>query len=359
MTQKEAYSSVTLPYGSHVFLLVAGQERNADAKRINAPAVEGLTQASALRVLREAGIEARVIYDPHPTVRKGRIVASLPSGGSEMGVCDELLLLISAGKPRVAPEHIDVPDVVGLSAQEATNVITQRGLKPEIVASSIADSDIDVVVVQVPQPPHLSAAARRSDIVRWALIALLAAALMVGYFFLGEQGVVPRVPLVSAQTVVVPKVIGLAQEQAKTALTKAGFKVGKSVMQLSATQSAGTIIECRSNGKTLKSGARLSRGSIVVLVVAYASSSSDTIVVPDVVGLKYATAVERMSGAGLVIDIVEQYSNTIAEGLVMSTNPVQGVNVSLGAHVQVVVSKGKQSTDDGSDDATQTAPAKK
>lgn len=358
MTQKEAYSSVTLPYGSHVFLLVASQNVHANTKRISAPSVEGFTQANALRVLREAGIEVRVIYNPHPTVRKGRIVAALPSGGSEMGAGDELLLLISAGKPRIAPEQVGVPDVVGLTTQEATDVIVQRGLKPEIVVSSIADSDIDTVVAQAPQPPALPAAARQSDIARWVLIAFLAVALMVGYFFLGEQGFVPRVPLVSTQTVAVPKVIGLSQEQAKDALIKADFKVGKNVMQLSATKPAGTVIECRSNGKALKSGARLSRGSTVVLVIAYESPSSGVITVPDVVGLKYATAVERMSGAGFVIDIVEQYSDTIAEGLVMSTNPAQGASVSSGAHVQVIVSKGKQSTN-GSDGTTQTAPVKK
>lgn len=359
MTQKEAYSSATLPYGSHVFLLVADQERNADAKRISVPSVEGFTQANALRAIREAGIEARVIYNPHPTVRKGRIVASLPGGGAEMGEGDELLVLISAGKPRIAPEQVGVPDVVGLSTQEAVDVIMQRGLKPEIVASSITESDAATVLAQAPQPPAMPAAARQSDIARWILIAVLAVGLMVGYFFLGEQGVVPRVPLVSTQTVAVPKVVGLSEAQAKAALIKAGFKVGKSVAQLSATKPAGTVIECRSNGKTVKAKVRLSRGTTIVLVVATAGSSSSLIAVPGVVGLKYAEAVERMSGAGLVIDIVEQYSNTVAAGLVISTNPAEGAEVSSGAHVQVFVSKGKQGSGTGSNDTTQTAPVKK
>ncbi len=64
--------------------------------------------------------------------------------------------------------------------------------------------------------------------------------------------------------------------------------------------------------------------------------------VPNVIGSTQAVATTAINGAGLVVGTVsQQYSNTVAAGLVISQNPVGGTQVNIGSTVNLVISLGK------------------
>jgi hypothetical protein len=64
--------------------------------------------------------------------------------------------------------------------------------------------------------------------------------------------------------------------------------------------------------------------------------------VPDVVNMTQAAASTAITGAGLVVGIVtNEYSDTVALGLVISQSPIGGTEVSCGSSVDMVVSLGK------------------
>jgi uncharacterized repeat protein (TIGR01451 family) len=73
------------------------------------------------------------------------------------------------------------------------------------------------------------------------------------------------------------------------------------------------------------------------------AAKPELVSVPDVVGLTQANAQAELLAAGLVVGTVTQaYSETVAQGCVISQNPSAGTLVALGAPVDVVASLGRQ-----------------
>jgi beta-lactam-binding protein with PASTA domain len=64
--------------------------------------------------------------------------------------------------------------------------------------------------------------------------------------------------------------------------------------------------------------------------------------VPDVVGLQQSTATDLITGASLAVAVDAQWSKTVPEGAVISTDPEAGTNLPHGELVNVLVSKGPE-----------------
>lgn len=69
-----------------------------------------------------------------------------------------------------------------------------------------------------------------------------------------------------------------------------------------------------------------------------------TVTVPDVVGDTEAVAVADITGAGLIPVKSEQYSSTVAAGLVISQSPAAGASVGSGTSVSFILSLGERSS---------------
>lgn len=69
----------------------------------------------------------------------------------------------------------------------------------------------------------------------------------------------------------------------------------------------------------------------------------DTISVPDVSNMDQATALKALTDAGLTLgDITEEYSEDVAEDLVIETNPKTGSSIAKDAQVDLVISLGEE-----------------
>ena len=203
--------------------------------------------------------------------------------------------------------QVTVPDVVGSTLEQAVAKMEDAGF---VVADikEVADTTVDPGTV-VAQDPEGGTKAR-------------------------EGSNVTLTVSLSAETASVPDIVGMTEEEARTAITDAGFTPDPQPTQPSADVPAGSIIEQSPAG-----GEMAPKGSAISYVV---SRGVETGQVPNVIGLKGTTAKANLEAAGFTVTVQEDYSSSIAAGIVISQNPNAGLTVGAGAEVVITVSKGTQ-----------------
>jgi beta-lactam-binding protein with PASTA domain len=138
------------------------------------------------------------------------------------------------------------------------------------------------------------------------------------------------------QMVAVPKVEGLTQDEAATAVTGAKLAVGTVTQQASNTVAAGNVI----SGDPA-SGSSLVPGSAVNLVIS--SGPLVMITVPSVEGLTQPDATAAITGAKLLVGTVgQQTSDTVMVGKVINQDPASGGSLAQGSPVNLMISSGPQ-----------------
>ena len=87
-----------------------------------------------------------------------------------------------------------------------------------------------------------------------------------------------------------------------------------------------------------EAGTAQAEGAIITIVV---SSGVKTVTVPGLTGSNITGATQLLEAQGLVLSgSTEEYSDTVAAGVIISQNPAAGTSVKAGTGVTVVVSKG-------------------
>jgi len=133
----------------------------------------------------------------------------------------------------------------------------------------------------------------------------------------------------------VPNIIGMSQDEAQLALEKQGLDWGAPARAYSDTVPAGHVVSCQP-----KVGRKVGLGQAVTAVI---SRGVETKTVPDVVGKTKDQAGAAIKGAALTLgDVTEDYSASVAQGKVISSDPKAGKVIEHTAKVSIVVSKGKE-----------------
>jgi serine/threonine-protein kinase len=177
-----------------------------------------------------------------------------------------------------------------------------------------------------PPPPD------RSRNALYALIAVILAALLLGGYFGGRQaGLFDS----STKTLTVPNnLAGQPVGNAQTELSGLGFSNVKTTTATSSTVAANDVISSNpASGTKMKSNAALT------LVV---SGGPVQVAVPSVAGQTQQAADQALFAAGFKTADSTAYSSTVAQGMVISTDPAGGANAPQGSLVKVVVSGGTQ-----------------
>ncbi|MFF3497601.1 Stk1 family PASTA domain-containing Ser/Thr kinase [Streptomyces sp. NPDC003247] len=173
-----------------------------------------------------------------------------------------------------------------------------------------------------PPPPR-----RRSGPPRRGLVALLTAVLLVlgvgaGVWYI-NSGQFTKVPAVLTQT----------QARAEERLEAAGLEVGGIEHEYSDTVERGTVISTDP-----EPGSRIRKNDAVSLVV---SDGPETVKVPYLKGTRLAQAKAQLKEDGLEPGLVTQaFSEDVAKGAVISSDPEAGTERRAGTAVSLVVSKG-------------------
>ena len=281
------------------FLFVSG------CAKVSVPEVEGLPRDAATTTLTGAKLKVGTVTpQTSNTVAAGKVISQDPASGSSVAEGSLVNLVISSG-----PQMVSVPKVDGLTQDAAATAITGAKLKVGTVTPQASDTVVGGKVISQ-EPASGSSVAEGSPV----------------------NLVVSSGP----QMMSVPKVDGLAQDAATTAITAATLKVGTVTQQASNAVTAGNVIS-----QDPANGSSLLPGSPVNLVIS--SGPQVMMTVPGLEGLTQAAATTAITGAKLMVGTVsQQTNNTVAAGKVISQDPANGNSSAQGSPVNLVISSGPQ-----------------
>ena len=126
-----------LTKGTRVRLIVSD-----GPEQVAVPDVIGLSRESAEATLRDDGFGVAV-HEEESEEAEGNVIAQSPSGGSEVARGETVTITVSTGTPQV-----DVPDVIGLTEQEASTRLAGAGLSPVSQERTVTDPAQDGVVIE-------------------------------------------------------------------------------------------------------------------------------------------------------------------------------------------------------------------
>ena len=173
---------------------------------------------------------------------------------------------------------------------------------------------------------------RRQAWIYGAIAAVVLLLLGIGIFFIGRSdGWWGN----SAKTLTIPTdVVGKPAASAMSELQQLGFTKVSQQNQANSQYASGDVI-----GTNPSAGSSVKSDSPVVLLV---SSGPTPVQVPDVSGKTQDAATSILQQAGFTVNVTQQNSSTVAQGLVIGTNPPAGSTEGKGSAVQLIVSSGKQ-----------------
>lgn len=215
-----------------------------------------------------------------------------------------LLIFLFAFRSDVIPDEGVLPNVVGMSYEDAANTLQNTGFYAQQGQQRISKTVAKGIVLQQ-DPPGGSRQKRGVDVVL---------AVSVG-----------------RKEAVVPQVNGLSAQEARVAIENAGFTMGR-VIELPSDFPRGSVFQT-----TPSAGERLDLPAEINLSV---SAGPPTLQVPDLVGRTIPDARSALEQIGLKIGAISQDTSSIQpENTVIQQNPPAGSTVSNGSRVSIVVSR--------------------
>ena len=263
------------------------------------PFVVGSTQEEAIGMLTTAGLKYAVKEAYDDNVDAGLVSAQSIEFGKEVKEGTEVEITVSKG-----PEAFDVPNVVGMDYEEAEALLYNRGLIPVRKDKETAQYPENQVIEQTPNGEKV----KNGDSV--------------------ELTVATKEPAVT-----VADVTGMTASQAKSTLEKQGFKV------VTANAYSDTVEKGKVISQNPDKGSSAAAGSTVTVIV---SDGPEQISVPNVKGKNEGDAQSILESAGFSTTITTQFSETVAQGKVISQSPSSGTKGKRGDTVNLVVSLGSQ-----------------
>jgi serine/threonine-protein kinase len=264
---------------------------------VSVPNVVGQSEQEASLTLSHAGLVPVPSLQSSTSVPAGRVISQSPAAGSAVSKGAHISFAVSAG-----PGVKGVPDVEGLSAEQAEAKLRTAGFKP--ARKSEANTKVAPGKVIGTSP----SAGTETQLGSTVTVIV-------------SSGPAP---------VKVPNVVGQSRSGAEATLEDAGLAVGAVSSKVAANQPPGTVIS-----QTPAAGSSVHAGEKVSLTVAQASNE---VRVPGVVGKGEAPAAAALGAAGLTPRAV---TVTTAEpsqvGVVLTQSPSAGAKARKGAVVTIGV----------------------
>ncbi len=259
------------------------------------PSVIGLTQDDAESSIRAKAEKADIRFTEEysDTIEVGKVMAQYPMEGNEVEETSTVILTISLG-----PEAFEVPNVYGQTEERADKKLTELGLK--LLHEYIASEEIEAGRVVSTNPE------RQAMVVKGDTITVVVST--------GSANVQS----------VVPKLIGLTEEAATTALTNAGLVKGSVSYESSSTYPKGQVTY-QSN----TAGQKVDTGTVIDIIVSSGAEQTTPTVYTGQVTIDVnpfensnedeAEIVLEMEQDGETINIFEGYLSLVDFPLTVST----------------------------------------
>lgn len=259
--------------------------------------VTGSTLSEARSRLEQADLRVRFrrIASDRPS---GEILQQTPPPGSRVPPDSIVVLVVSGG-----PERISVPRVIGLTADEAADILRDAGLEPE--TRSVRSTEREGTVVG--QAPEAGAEVGPDSVVRL------------------EIATPPAQP-----TIALPDLVGSKSSVARERLRQLGLRFTQKPIE--SPRPKGTVIR-----QSPAPGTELRESQTVTLTV---STGPAKVTVPDVVGLDEQAAREELAAAGFEVRVVDEPTDNVDEdGVVLDQAPAGGTSTSRGRVVTITVAR--------------------
>jgi beta-lactam-binding protein with PASTA domain/tRNA A-37 threonylcarbamoyl transferase component Bud32 len=279
--------------GWYVFTKI--QDQLAASAPVPVPNVVGLKEELAKNKIVDAGLEPRVRREADLKVPAGVVIDQRPDPGARIPKGDPVTIIVSTGIPKTA-----VPDVVGMDYADAVDTLDEHNLdakRREVFSTKPSGQ----VVGQ--NPP-------------------------AGEIVPENSAVTLRVSK-GEQTVEVPSVVGMTEENARATLDAAGFKVEK-VEAPSDSTPAGIVSD-----QSPDAGEQAAKDSVVTITV---STGPSTTTVPTVTGEEKQQAQQDLRDAGFKVKIENvTVTDESQDNIVQSQDPEGGSQAPSGSEVTIFV----------------------
>ena len=278
----------------------------ATPEAVSVPNVVGLSQADAKSQIEAAGLEwelnpEKVASD---TVEKDSVASTDPAGGAQAEKGSTVRVTISSG-----PDSVTLPDnLVGMSPDEARQAVEALGLKWEVNSSKVAsDTVAEGKVAQTNPSPGSKVKAGQT---------------ITAYLSSGSD------------QVEVPDLVGMSQDQARSALKAVGLELGN-VTTVDSDKDKDRIVS-----QDPETGSKIKKGTTIA--VSISTGKAAQVEIPTVVGISREDAEAQLKALGLTVT-VEEVSGSQPSGQVTAVEPGEGSKVDKNSTVKLKVSKGSAS----------------
>jgi beta-lactam-binding protein with PASTA domain len=142
-TRTDPPENTAVPIGSRVHVYISSGPQQATV-----PPVVGKDKDAARGALQDAGFKVTV-EKQESDQPKNQVISQNPAGNSTVDKGSRVTIVISKGQPKV-----QVPDVTGLSKNDAKSQLEQAGFKVKAVNQAVTDPSQDGVVISESPAPN-------------------------------------------------------------------------------------------------------------------------------------------------------------------------------------------------------------
>ncbi|MDV6010907.1 Stk1 family PASTA domain-containing Ser/Thr kinase [Haloechinothrix sp. LS1_15] len=289
------------------------------------PMVVGQEYSSAERSLRDAGfndLDRQSVpcwpqaYGEEPPCTAddvGKVVDTDPEQGTTHPVTTEIVVQVGA-----PPEVFDMPDLTGMSADEAEQVVDEHDLLLDPTQQEIDNNDPDRAGQVAEHTPEAGEATEQGEVVTLSVYA-------------------------EPEMVEVTDYVGETFDIARTGLEAAGFEVNR--QDVDSSEPEGTVVD-----QSPRSGEAVAGSEVTVQVSTGADESMD---MPDVIGMTEGDARSALDDAGHIGEVqvvTREVRDPREDGEVIASNPDAGDEMTRSSGVTLAVGEFNPGDDDDDDD---------
>lgn len=303
---------VIFAIGRAAGIFSVGPRKKPDTENtVTVPNVVGMTEDKAKETLNNKKLGFKVVSrEESKKYEEGTVSEQKTEAGEKVKKNTTIEVVVSSG---LVGDSIKVPDVSGMTEDEAQSALEDAGFKN--ISSEFSYSDSVPSGQVIGTTPEANAEATE------------------------DTEIVMQVSK-GAEKKTVPNVVGQADADAQNAIKNAGLTIGTVTYDYSDSVAQGIVIS-----QSVEGGKKVSAGTTVDLVISNGPEPAAKVNVPPVTGTSLNNARQLIQSAGLSVGNVSyQYSNSVAAGSVISCNPGVGSSVDEGTSVSLVVSNGPEQT---------------
>lgn len=264
-------------------------------KQVEVPNLQFMQSAEAEKALTGVGLKlGKVTEKTDPEVPVGDLVLEQSAkAGDKINEGTAVDIVVSTGPKLTDP--VKVPDITGMTTEDAENALTKALLVP--VPGAPMNSDSVEAGKVCYQSVKAGSEAKAFDKVTYSIS-------------------------IGKEKVAVPDVSGMAIADARDALSKAGLGCDTT------SSYSNTIAKDVVISQSVKKDEQVDKGTVVTLDVSLGEKPADQVSVPDLITFNLSAAIATLDSAGL------KYSYSGDEnGTVISQDPIPGTKVDQGTTV--------------------------